>query len=144
MVAIWDTGATNSAISRRVVDQLGLPTTSMTRVHTANGEAVQTVHQVSIGLPNRLLVQDIQATCAEVIHGADALVGMDVISSGDLAITIKDKKTMMSFHFPPRENQIDFVPMAEAEMRRRNPSVQGPNRRSVAPPTKHSRKKQHR
>jgi len=37
-IGIWDTGATNSVISQKVVDECGLIATGMTMVHSATEE----------------------------------------------------------------------------------------------------------
>ena len=41
------------------------------------------------------------------IEGADVLIGMDIIGSGDLAVTNFDDKTTLTFRVPSREC-IDF------------------------------------
>jgi len=52
------------------------------------------------------------------IDGCDVLIGMDVITTGDLAITNHNGKTTFSFRVTPRE-EIDFV----AEIQEHNQSV---------------------
>jgi len=42
------------------------------------------------------------------LHGADLLIGMDIISMGDFSITHKDGNTKMSFCMPPCESH-DYV-----------------------------------
>jgi predicted aspartyl protease len=55
-LAIWDTGATNSVITQKVVQDCGLSPISMVKVHTASGEALSNVYLVSIRLPNKVII----------------------------------------------------------------------------------------
>src|SRR5271154_6452440 len=50
--AIFDTGATNSVITQRVVDTCGAKQISLARVHHADGESISEVYLVTIVLPN--------------------------------------------------------------------------------------------
>jgi len=36
------------------------------------------------------------------------LIGMEIITVGDFAISNKDKKTIVSYRIPPSNNPIDF------------------------------------
>ena len=107
--AIWDTGATGSAISKNVAQQLGLIPTGMARVNTAGGIVNQSTYTIDIGLPNKVLIQGIIATEIDALTGGcDALIGMDVINLGDLAITNHNAITCMSFRVPS-SHEIDYV-----------------------------------
>jgi len=105
--AIWDTGATASVITSRVVADCGLVPVSIQTVSTANGDCECNVYLIDLILPNHVRVKDLKVTEA-TIKGADLLVGMDVISKGDLAITNFDGKTAFSFRIPS-SMIIDFV-----------------------------------
>ena len=52
--AIWDTGATNSVISKNVVDTLGLKSTGKEKVGHVNGVYETEIYGVSIFLPNNV------------------------------------------------------------------------------------------
>ncbi|MGH2646773.1 MAG: retropepsin-like aspartic protease [Ginsengibacter sp.] len=107
--AIWDTGATGSAITKKVVQQLGLVATGMANVHTANGMALQKTYTIDIGLPNKTVIQGIIATEIDALTtGCDALIGMDVITLGDFSITNHKGTTCMSFRVPSG-HEIDYV-----------------------------------
>ena len=41
--------------------------------------------------------------------GLDALIGMDIIAAGDLAITNANGKTVVSYRIPPDAFHIDYV-----------------------------------
>lgn len=106
---LWDTGATGSAITKRVVDQLGLIPTGLVHVQTAGGVFVQNQYTIDIHLPNGVLIEGIIATQLDGVVGAnsDVLIGMDVITLGDFAITNYQGNTCMSFRVPSCE-KIDF------------------------------------
>jgi predicted aspartyl protease len=105
--AIWDTGATQTAITRRVAEQCKLQPTGMCIVNTASGEAETCTYLVSLYLQSKVCFPQIRVTEA-VLVGADVLIGMDVITRGDFAITNHQGKTNMSFRMPSLEC-IDFV-----------------------------------
>lgn len=100
--ALWDTGATNCAITQRVVDQLGLtPIEDEVIVQHADGESKASVCAISIFLPNKLVLPVVFATVCKAKSGDfDIIIGMDVISQGDFAITAKNGKTTFSFCLP--------------------------------------------
>ena len=107
--AIWDTGASGSAITTKVVKELGLVPTGMANVTTANGEVIQNTYTLDIGLPNEVLIQGIIATeVSALASGCDALIGMDVITLGDFSITNHNGLTCMSFRVPSA-HEIDYV-----------------------------------
>src|ERR1017187_8348549 len=84
--AIWDTGATNSVITQKVVDTCGLKPIGMTKAFTADGESTCEVYLVNVGLPNGVGFTFIRATKMK-LTGSDVLIGMDIIAHGDFAIT---------------------------------------------------------
>ena len=108
--AIWDTGATNSSITKEVVTRCGLKPIGRARVSHAgiDDEPDETdAYIVDIGLPNRVLVKDVRVSRLS-FEGGDVLIGMDIINTGDLAITHADHGTKFTFQIPPQAD-IDFV-----------------------------------
>lgn len=105
--AIWDTGATNSAITQNVIDQCRLESTGITDVHTAQGSHRTETYLVCITLPNGVRFPNLRATKG-ILRDCDVLVGMDIIGQGDFAVTNKDGNTVFSFRIPSLET-IDFV-----------------------------------
>jgi len=107
--AIWDTGATNTVITKRAVQECGLKPIGMTQVHGVGGAIKDCpVYLVNIKLSNDLGVIRVRVTEGIITDGIDALIGMDIILLGDFAITNYQKKTAFSFRTPPKE-RIDFV-----------------------------------
>lgn len=107
-IAIWDTGATGSVITQKVANECGLKPIGMTRTHTANGLKVSSVYLVSIFLPNGVVAPNISVTEGILSDHEDVLIGMDIISQGDFAITNLNEKTLFSFQMPSLTT-IDFA-----------------------------------
>jgi len=125
--ALWDTGATACAISSGLVSKLGLLPTGSANVDTGGGRFIQNTYVIDVWLPNGVIVPDIRATGSK-IEGADLLIGMDIISKGDFAVTNYDKKTVFSFRMPSSK-KIDFV----AEIKTPAQSSKGPGRNQLCP-----------
>lgn len=106
-IAIWDTGATASVISQKVVDDCGLKPIGMTLVHGVHGSDQAEQYLVNIGLPNGVGFANVTVTKGK-LGDVHVLIGMDIIRIGDFVITNKDGKTVMSFRTPSQEC-IDFV-----------------------------------
>jgi predicted aspartyl protease len=127
-VAIWDTGATASAISQRVVDALGLTLERFTQVWTAGGMLQKVpVYYVDIRLPNRVIFRSVRVTRA-ILDTCDLLIGMDIIGAGDFAVTNLDGKTTFSYRHPSAE-QIDFT----GRLPKRRPRVPSVDRNDPCP-----------
>lgn len=105
----WDTGATNSVISNRAVDRCELIPTGFTEVFQVNGPPfLANTYMVRIKLPNDLEFHNILVTSSDLAgDDADVLIGMDIISQGDFAITHLSGRTKFSFQYPPQAD-IDF------------------------------------
>lgn len=117
--AIWDTGATNSVVTQRVVDACGLLPIGMTKVSSASSEDVAEVFLVNIYLPNRVVLHAVRVTKANLpASDADILIGMDVITTGDFAVTNKNGITKFSFRIPSLAD-IDFVVEHNRKAKRR-------------------------
>ena len=102
-----------TAISPRVVQQLGLKPISFVTVHYGNESADSPVYKVDVLLPNRVVVGNVNASQAKNIQGADVLIGMDVITTGDFAVTNANGITCFSFRFPSALDHTDYA--AEAD-----------------------------
>ena len=107
-IAIWDTGATNTVVTEKVIRECGLKPVAVTRVNTAIGEKTTNVYLASVWLPNRVRIPQLRVTEGTIAGNAEVLIGMDIIGTGDFAVTNKDGKTNMSFRIPSIEC-IDFV-----------------------------------
>ena len=104
---IWDTGATSSVITEKVVADLGLKSIDETVNYTAGGERKANVYLVNVRLPNNVVIPALRVVDGE-IKGADVLIGMDVIGVGDFSVTNRDSQTWMTFSMPS-VRRLDFV-----------------------------------
>ena len=118
--AIWDTGATASVITEKIVEELGLKPIGMVQVRGVHGVEPKNVYLINIYLPNKTAVMYVKVTeCKELSgEGLDILIGMDIVGLGDLAITNKDF-TALTYRYPSIET-IDFVELARMGMRKNN------------------------
>lgn len=105
---LWDTGASRSSITQRIVDDLSLIPIGNTKISTANGEVVVNTYLVDVGLPNGVTIKNVLVTCSNLGDNIDVLIGMDIIKHGDFSITNVDNKTTFSFRTPSLAT-IDYV-----------------------------------
>ena len=105
--AVWDTGATRTAITQKVIDALGIQKIDEVDNYTANGMRKAGVYLVNVYLPNNVAFSGMRVTDGD-IYGTDALIGMDIIGQGDFAVTHRFGTTWMTYQFPATHN-IDFV-----------------------------------
>ena len=116
-LAIWDTGATHSAITKKVVDDLRLKPTGVRETRHADGKSINNTYLVNLLLPNKVMVESVRVTEVKLIPDDNTsddkqpqlLIGMDIIGIGDFAVTNADGKTTFSFRVPSVE-EIDFIP----------------------------------
>ena len=80
----------------------------MTKVHTAGGERTAEVFVVNLLLPNGVHFTQCMVTGGEIAPSSDVLIGMDIITTGDFAITNGNGLTVMTFCCPSRR-RFDFV-----------------------------------
>jgi hypothetical protein len=113
--ALWDTGATRSVISDHVAKTLGLLPVGTTKVNHAGGVGTSPTYLVNFRLPHRVDVRGVLVTeFPGSERGFGAIVGMDVIGFGDLALTNVNGQTWVSFRTPSCE-AVDFVLQANRQ-----------------------------
>lgn len=108
---IWDTGATNSVITKTTAKALGLKPVSYTKVRGVGGEMDSPVYRVRITLNNQDISIIAQVTeCEElsVDTKTGMLIGMNVISMGDFSVSNFEGRTVMTFRVPSLQ-RIDYV-----------------------------------
>ena len=106
--AIWDTGATNSVVTMDVVNACGLKPIGIAQSHGAHGVKTVDVYLVNILLPNSVLAYSIRVGLGDLPSGSHVLIGMDIISQGDFAVTNFQGLTWFSFRCPSQAH-IDYV-----------------------------------
>ena len=116
--ALWDTGATNTGISKRVVEKLGLVPDTYGDSHHAQG----TTHNVpryviNLSLPPNVGFSGINVGEVSLPDDVDVLIGMDIIALGDFSVTNKNNETHFSFRIPSQAH-VDFVEEINVERAR--------------------------
>jgi hypothetical protein len=105
VISQWDTGATGTCISKGLVEKLGLLPTGMVKAHTPSGIGVMNKYMINLILNNEVRVTNLSVMDSEIgKQGIDVLIGMDIISLGDFAISNYDGKTQFSFRIPSQEH----------------------------------------
>ena len=111
--ALWDTGAMISVISPEIIKKLNLDIVDTVQIAGINGESKAEVTIISIRFPNGAVIEDIRVAICEMSPGNDIIIGMDIITLMDIAITNGGGQTQISFVIPPFEERIDFTNRSE-------------------------------
>jgi predicted aspartyl protease len=106
--ALWDTGAMLSVISPEVVAKLNLDIVDTVIIAGINGESIENVAITSIRFPNGAIIEDVRVAICKMTPGNEMIIGMDVITQMDFAITNGYGQTQFSFALPPFADKIDF------------------------------------
>jgi len=115
-----------TVITPNVVADLGLKPISYIQIATPSGKMNCGQYLVDLVLPQNVIVTDILVTEA-IPADCDALIGMDVISLGDFAVTNFQGKTTFSFRVPSMQ-EIDFVVYRYSATK-----IQSPGRNETCP-----------
>lgn len=97
--AVWDTGAMSSVITPALAQKLGLFSLGLVKIHHANGDSMVNTYMINLLLPNKMEVSTLYVMEGDMTD-TDILIGMDIITMCDFAITNKDGKTVFSFDIP--------------------------------------------
>ncbi len=106
LVGVWDTGATHSSINKKYAEEMELPIVGMCQVNTAGGTVNASQHLINMTLPNGQKL-NIIVTSTDLVN-TDMLIGMDIISQGDFAISNFEGVTRLNFRMPSIAHT-DFV-----------------------------------
>lgn len=109
MMALWDTGATKSVVTKATAKAIGLIPVGNTVVAHAGGSSVSNTYLINVYLPNNVGVAGVLVSeCPDIAGNFGAIIGMDIIAGGDLSITNVDNQTWMTFRLPSYK-AIDYV-----------------------------------
>ena len=87
----------------------GLISTTFTDVHHAGGVTRGVpVYLVNVVLTNRVQFTGVEVAESKLPNGIDVVIGMDIITRGDFAVTNQSGSTTFSFGIPS-QTDIDFV-----------------------------------
>ncbi|MCY4151796.1 MAG: hypothetical protein OXE94_06115 [Aestuariivita sp.] len=102
-----------TAVSSQVVDDLGLIPLYPETVETVAGSFETHAYLINIYLPNGAAVLGLEVT-RNTLKGCDVLVGMDIISMGDFAVTQKMGSSIMTCQILS-SHSTDYVKEINAE-----------------------------
>jgi hypothetical protein len=123
-LCIWDTGATNSAVSKKVASDLKLIIFDYLTISTASGTIVGPIYKITLDLGGGI-VQNVIASEA-ILDDFDILIGMDIIGNGDFTVSTDPKMGICLSYRIPSMGKIDYV--VRAKNRKTNKSGNPANR----------------
>jgi hypothetical protein len=106
--AMWDTGAVMSAITHETRTQLKAKTINRIKIAAIHTTQEVDVVLITVELPNHVIKKSIKAAVCNIASNAGMIIGMDIISLGDFALSNGNNQTLFSFAVPPFKNTIDF------------------------------------
>lgn len=107
--ALWDTGAMCTCVSQTIAQDLGLTQVNTAQVMGANNEPFDAPIFIVKLRMGKLVLPMIPVIGLPMENaGHDVIIGMDIISKGDLAITNYNGRTMITFREPSMET-INYV-----------------------------------
>lgn len=105
VTAQWDTGATGSCISYDVVKSLNLIPISKKDIQTPSGRGIANQYLVNLILNKEVRIINLPVIDSCIgSQGIGILIGMDIISLGDFAVSNYMGNTFFSFRMPSQEN----------------------------------------
>ena len=105
---IVDTGATFCGITSRTVIRMGLTSKGEEDLISATGKHSSPVYLFDVIFPDNKIFKNIEAVEISDAHSFDFLIGMNILSQGDMAITNTDEKMVFTFRMPSSGKYIDF------------------------------------
>lgn len=100
-IALWDTGATHTHITKNIIDVLELKSSKSVSTISHGGNVLCEKYKVTIILPTNGKIKDItvlSTTNAEYMgEEIGIIIGMDIIQCGDFHIDHEDNKTVFTF-----------------------------------------------
>lgn len=118
--ALWDTGCSNTLVSKRAADFLSLPYIGSRRFVSAFGDSRSCeLRQVKICIvlgASRLTLDVGVDEYPNSDPDCDVTLGIDFMSMGDMAITHDGEQLVLSFCYPPLGCPTDFTLLAPRVM----------------------------
>lgn len=106
--AIFDTGATRSAITQKIFKELSLVKSGHATICGVESHKEIFTARINVSLSDEIQFKKLDVAVCALPAGIDALLGMDAISCGDLLLLNGLQKTTMTFRVPPSEVEINF------------------------------------
>lgn len=106
--ALWDTGASMSAITPEILRRLNVTPIDKKEIAGVHKTQAVDVALITIELPNGVIKKNIKVAVCDITFKVGLILGMDIISLGDLALSNGNNQTLISFASPPFQEKIDF------------------------------------
>jgi hypothetical protein len=106
--ALWDTGASISAVTPEIQKQLKATPIDKKAISGIHSTQIVDVIYITLELPNHVIKKNIEVVVCNITSNVGMILGMDIISMGDLALSNGNDQTLISFAVPPFEEKIDF------------------------------------
>jgi hypothetical protein len=106
--AIWDTGATFTAISWQFAERYEVSLLDDATVDGVGGDKRGKLGQLAIKLPSGLLISNKRIIACMLPAGTDFIIGMDIITLGDFCIANAFGSTLFSSTVPPLVKPINL------------------------------------
>ena len=106
--ALWDTGASMSAITPEIQGKLKVTPVDKKTIAGVHSSKVVDVVYLTLELPNRVIKKNIRVAVCDITLKVGMILGMDIITLGDFALSNGNEQTLISFAVPPFQEKIDF------------------------------------
>lgn len=114
-LALWDTGATKSVITKKTAESLELVPSGTVDVNHAGGRSRANTYVTNFFMPNSVCIIGVLVSeCPDISNNVGAIIGMDIIAKGDFSLTHVNGLTCMSYRLPSIQ-RIDYVEEANRE-----------------------------
>ena len=107
-----DTGSTQSCISQELADKMNLASVKTASFTGMNNEKiVASLYRINISIDNTIPFESVEV--GSFIKGdrfEDVIIGMDILSKSDFAVTCKNGRMKFTIEYPPKHD-FDFTKM---------------------------------
>jgi hypothetical protein len=109
--ALWDTGATGSVITPRAVEACGLKPMRRIRpilIQGVDGYEPSEAYVINLSLPDKITFHELTVVLKNPGKDVwwDVIIGMDIISTGELIVKNVNSKTEWSFRYPSSKGSL--------------------------------------
>jgi len=108
-MALIDTGATGSCISKRFAESAQLKAYKRSKIRGFNETSIVPVYCLDVLLPNGIYFTNMDVAEFQSNNNFDFIIGMNILRMGDMALTNAKGEMVFTFRIPPAETHIDFV-----------------------------------
>lgn len=109
--ALIDTGANATCISSRISKGLRLERVSSMKISSAQGVSLVPVYEMDLTLPCGTKFSKLSVLEVAGSQNFDVIIGMDILSCGDIAFSNDENNLVFSMRFPSKKEPIDFSKM---------------------------------